>query len=489
MENMIREISKCSFTLDISAVGFKDRIDCKFYNPKTIEEIRKFRKYQSPNRKIEKIGNFSIVKGGKRLPKGHLFFKTDYDKIPYIRATDIVDGKVNVENSERISYEIHKKIEKYQLHKGDIVITIVGINVGDVGLFDENIEICNFTENIARISVIDKNIVNKFIQIFLDNNLGKIQTRRLSVGSMKDKLSLRNCRNLEVLIPRDSKTKKFDVNEQNKIIEKVSLYNESAKSNIKDYHKKINEIKEIIPKKLKIKLPDEFTEEETFTYNLSDDHKNRIDCYSHSDYYQNIVKNIKQSKNIEVIKGKELNISKNRIGKKELEELKAQEFKYVEVKHTTELGTIKGHKEDILFNLPTRARQIIQTNDILLPRPIGSTEQIAIVPEEYDNQLCSTGFIVIRPKDYDNTLLLWSIIKSDLVQKQLFYLQSGSVQPEITPKNFKEKVLIPIPKEEIQKEIIRKTREKMERARCFLDEYKTNRQKAKQVFLDMVLKS
>ena len=76
---------------------------------------------------------------------------------------------------------------------------------------------------------------------------------------------------------------------------------------------------------------------------------------------------------------------------------------------------IQGYKEDILFNLPTRARQIIQTNDILLPRPIGSTEEIAIVPEEYVNQLCSTGFIIIRSKNYDNALLLWSILKSDLV--------------------------------------------------------------------------
>ncbi len=68
-------------------------------------------------------------------------------------------------------------------------------------------------------------------------------------------------------------------------------------------------------------------------------------------------------------------------------------------------------------------------------------------------------------------------------------MQSGSLQPEITPKNFKEKVLIPIPKEEIQKEIIKETKEKMEQAKYFLKEYKTNKQKAKQVFLDIVLKS
>lgn len=466
------------------------RIDCKYHNPKTINEIEKFKDCQTPNRIIEKLGKIAIVKGGKRLPKGHMFFKTDYDDIPYIRATDIKHGKVDVENSEKINYEVHKKIEKYQLHKGDIVITIVGVNVGEVGILEEDVGLCNFTENIARISIMNEDILNQFVCLFLDSYLGKIQTQRLSVGSIKDKLSLINCRNINVLIPYNTKTENFDINEQYKIINEVSVYNKKAEYNLEDYSKKISELRILVSDKLKIKIPIEPAEEQIAIYGFFNNLKDRIDCYSHSNYYQDIVKKLKENREIDkLIKGKELNILEDRIRKKELEELKAQEFRYVELKHTSELGMIKGYKEDILFNLPTRARQIIKTNDILLPRPIGSTEEIAIVPEEYNNQLCSTGFIIIRPKNYTNALLLWSILKSDLVQKQLFYLQSGSLQPEITPKYFKEKVLIPIPKEEIQKEIIKKTRKKTERAKYFLEEYKTNRQKAEQVFLDMILKS
>jgi len=465
------------------------RIDCKYHNPKIIKEIEKLTNYKSLYRIIKKLGEISIVKGGKRLPKGHIFLKTDYDDIPYIRAIDVKHGKVDVKNSEKVNYEVHKKIEKYQLYKGDAVITIVG-TIGELGILEDNIEICNFTENIARISSKDDNISNIFLYYFLDSDLGKLQTHRLSVGSLQDKLSLMNCKNINIIIPYDTKTDNFDINEQYRIINEVSVYNKKVEDNLEDYNKRIGELRIIVSDKLKIKLPIEPAEEQIAIYGFSNNLKDRIDCYSHSNYYQDIVKKLKENREIDkLIKGKELNILENRIGKKELEELKAQEFKYIELKHTSELDMIKGYKEDISFNLPTRARQIIKTNDILLPRPIGSTEEIAIVSEEYNNQLCSTGFIIIRPKNYDNALLLWSILKSDLVQKQLFYLQSGSLQPEITPKNFKEKVLIPIPKEEIQKEIIKKTREKTEQAKYFLEEYKTNRQKAKQVFLDMVLKS
>jgi len=315
-----------------------------------------------------------------------------------------------------------------------------------------------------------------------------MQTQRVAVGSMKDKLSLKNCRKMEVLIPYN-KSQKFDRNEQKRIIEEVSVYNKKAERNLRDYHQKTNELMSYLPKKLEIELPTETKEKQTFIHNFSNNLKNRIDCYSNSFYYRDIVKELKNNQNIDkLIKGKELNILEYRFGKKEIEELKSREFKYVEVKHTTELGTIKGHKEDILFNLPTRARQVIKTNDILLPRPIGSTEEIAIVPEEYNNQLCSTGFIIIQPENYDNIFLLWGILKSELVQRQFFYLQSGSLQPEITPRNFKEKVLIPIPHKDIQQEIINEIRKKMKEAKNLLNEYNYNKQKAKQFFLDMLLK-
>ena len=88
-----------------------ERIDCKYHNPAIIKEIENLRKYNVIDRKTVKLGRRDIanVRGGKRLPRGHTFLNADFDNIPYIRATDIVDGKVDIEKAQKINYEIHKK--------------------------------------------------------------------------------------------------------------------------------------------------------------------------------------------------------------------------------------------------------------------------------------------------------------------------------------------------------------------------------------------
>jgi type I restriction enzyme M protein len=146
--------------------------------------------------------------------------------------------------------------------------------------------------------------------------------------------------------------------------------------------------------------------------------------------------------------------------KEEIEENKTHVFKYVDIGNTEkELGEIQEYEEDILLNLPSRAKMKAKQNDILLPRPIGSTQGIVKVSSEFDNQLFTTGNIQIRPKNEDESFLLWTMLRSDIMQKQFFYLQSGCSQPEISPNNFEEHVLIPFPKGKIRHELILKSKE------------------------------
>jgi len=216
----------------------------------------------------------------------------------------------------------------------------------------------------------------------------------------------------------------------------------------------------------------------------------RMDCYSHSPIYKRLINKLRiQEKKgkFDLIPASDLNIVDERIKKKEYEKISTNNYKYLELGNTDkDLGLILGIEEDLLINLPTRARQKIQTNDILIPRPIGSTEGIVKVPEELNNQLCSTGFIIIRPKDEDEALLLWAIMKSDLVQLQFFYLQSGSLQPEITPENFKGKVLIPLPKGKIRKQIVDAVKKDIEEAKKYKQRYDISLEKAKSILKNSI---
>lgn len=43
-----------------------------------------------------------------------------------------------------------------------------------------------------------------------------------------------------------------------------------------------------------------------------------------------------------------------------------------------------------------RARQVVQTNDVLVATTRPNLNAVALVPADYDKQVCSTGFCVVR---------------------------------------------------------------------------------------------
>ncbi len=66
----------------------------------------------------------------------------------------------------------------------------------------------------------------------------------------------------------------------------------------------------------------------------------------------------------------------------------------------------------------------------------------------------------------------------------MFYLQSGSLQPEITPVNFKEKIIIPIPNKRIQNEIIKIIKDKIVKSNKILKEANNLFAQAEKEFID-----
>ena len=75
-----------------------------------------------------------------------------------------------------------------------------------------------------------------------------------------------------------------------------------------------------------------------------------------------------------------------------------RDFKYIDI------SSIDNRKFSIFdckkfkgIDAPSRARRPIKQNDVLFSNVRTYLKNIAIVPEGYDNQLCSTGFTVLRP--------------------------------------------------------------------------------------------
>ncbi|MBS8275597.1 restriction endonuclease subunit S [Thalassospira tepidiphila] len=139
-----------------------------------------------PNVSIEDTAE---VKGGKRLPKGHDFAGTPTRHL-YIRARDIGAGKIQCDQPVYISDETHSKISRYTVEAGDIVITIVGANVGDVGYVTEELAGANLTENAAKLVVDRQKHDPVFLKYFLSSKLSKDRLAFLASGAAQGKLGL-----------------------------------------------------------------------------------------------------------------------------------------------------------------------------------------------------------------------------------------------------------------------------------------------------------
>lgn len=143
-------------------------------------------------------------------------------------------------------------------------------------------------------------------------------------------------------------------------------------------------------------------------------------------------------------------------------------YKYIEISAIDkERGfIINGEwEEGTREQLPDRAKLLLKENDILFSMPFRSLQKVVIVPAELDGQLGSNGFYGIRPKNYSEACLLWSIFRSDLIQKQFIHLSSGYTQRGMSSEHLVN-LVIPIPKDvSALKEVVVENIKKAKKAR------------------------
>ena len=167
-----------------------------------------------------------------------------------------------------------------------------------------------------------------------------------------------------------------------------------------------------------------------------------------AEYYQQKYDEIER----ELSKKNTLEISKvGQICDKNFTPLDNVEYKYIELADIGAYGEITGCTMAIGSELPTRARRIVHKGDVLISSIEGSLQSCAIVPKEFDNALCSTGFYVMTPNKINaETLLI--LLKSTVIQLLLKKGCSGTILTNISKDEFL-KIKIPILPEAIQTKI------------------------------------
>ncbi|MGD0596846.1 MAG: hypothetical protein ABSA64_04900 [Sedimentisphaerales bacterium] len=126
-------------------------------------------------------------------------------------------------------------------------------------------------------------------------------------------------------------------------------------------------------------------------------------------------------------------------------------YRYIELANISANGDINGFIEADGKDLPTRARRKVNTGDVIISSIEGSLSSIALITDNLNNTLCSTGFFVIN-SDSINSETLLVLLKSFVGQMQLKKGCSGTILTAISNDEFK-KVILPEVKKDIQEEI------------------------------------
>lgn len=175
------------------------------------------------------LKDIAIVKGGKRLPKTDklVSYKTDH---PYIRIKDMYQSyplELN-DDFEYITDETYKKIKRYIVNQGDVIVAVVGNTIGLVSLIGPNLDGANLTENCNKLVGLH-DYDNRFLYYFLISNEGQDEIKKGIVGSSQPKLPIYNIEKIEIPdIPLEQQVKIVEVLES---IDKKISNNEEINRN------------------------------------------------------------------------------------------------------------------------------------------------------------------------------------------------------------------------------------------------------------------
>lgn len=134
-----------------------------------------------------------------------------------------------------------------------------------------------------------------------------------------------------------------------------------------------------------------------------------------------------------------------------------QTYQYIELADVGQSGDISDVDIQYGSDLPMRARRIVKSGLVIVPSVEGSLQSCALITDEYDGALCSTGFYVLD-SDCINSETLLVLFKSELIQALMKQRCSGTILTAIS----KDELLsmpLPMIDGDIQNEIAVKVQE------------------------------
>jgi type I restriction enzyme S subunit len=370
-----------------------------------------------------KIGDFTEVLGGKRLPKGHDFSETRTDH-PYIRVTDFESMSINQHQLKFLEKKTFELIKKYTISKDDVYISIAG-SIGKIGTIPDNLNGASLTENAAKI-LANQVVEKKALSLFLNSTFAQKQIKKSIVSTNQPKLALFRIEKILVPIPPRK--------EQARIISKVEELFSFLDAGVASLHAVQAQLKRYRQAVLKYAFEGKLTEKWRTA------HKDLIEP---------------AQKTLEAINKKmnrpQFSLSVSPVLPKLPEEWAycklgdicasveqvnprnepTKEITYLEIASIDSNQRITAPTKYIGKDAPSRARQLVRTGDILFSTVRTYLRHIALVDAVFNNQIASTGFCIIRPLEPINSIWLFNLVQTNSFLNPLTKIQRGTSYPAV----------------------------------------------------------
>ncbi|EPS5805735.1 restriction endonuclease subunit S [Campylobacter coli] len=362
------------------------------------------------------------------------------DGIPIYRMNDIDNMLCNFEVKKYALID-KNELQTFRLNYGDVLFNRTNSYefVGRTGIFYNNRENFVFASYLVRLVCNKEILLPEYLTVFLNTHIGKKEIRRRARPSI----------NQTNVNPEELKEIKIPIFPMEFQLEIQNL--------VKDSHKALEESKELYKKAeetlylelgLDSKNPlqsllDSKTNNPTKSLNISIHtlkesflKTGRLDSEYYQSKYEDIEKFIKSYPNgydsfSNIINNKDTNFTpKNN-----------ENYSYIELANIGNNGNISEPISDLGKNLPTRARRIVSKGDVIISSIEGSLSSCALITQEFDKHLVSTGFFVLNSKLLNGETLL-VMFKSQIFQEYLKKFPSGTILCAINKEELS-KILIP----------------------------------------------
>lgn len=415
------------------------RLDAEYYQPEFLALRRAVENAPYPKYRLEDI-SASIINFGAYSLCNDIIFESS--GVRFITAESIHDGYIDFSKGRFISTEQHRDLLwKSQVSEGQILVAMAA-RLGYAAVSDSS-EPLNSSQDIAKVTLADtSNVDPYFMAAFLNSRLGREQLLAAQTGSVQQHTNLGKIKNLRVVVPPTH------------VQASISSAFRDAVSTREKALRLFDDAQKLLEAALGLDELD-LTPQLLYERPYSEvEEAGRFDA----EYFNPRTQNI-----LEALSRDGLSIADvARLAKRKFRPETSAEFQYVEIADVTASGTVDS-RSVLGEEAPSRATQLIESGDVITTtvRPIRRLS--AVVMDEQNGYVCSSGFAVLTPKEIDPELLL-VYLRLPLVCELLDLHTTASMYPAISTAELM-KIPISLPDDATRRQIVTKVRDSLDARR------------------------